>query len=161
MEVWWGWQADVVAPLPVVPLMWCCTSFIPANALDQAFFCDHLKSNINILWITQMKKMSCRHFFLGWLLQGKQTINWTDQSMFYVLTSLLWFVEASVAEAELGTLFVNAKEGKIICLILDKMGHFQPTTLIHCDNSTATGIADTVEKKFSWSLEIHYFWIAN
>ncbi len=40
----------------VIPsYMVSCTSFVPANAPEQAVFCDHLKSNINEL-------ISCRNF---------------------------------------------------------------------------------------------------
>ncbi len=60
----------------------------------------------------------------------------------HVLTSLLQFVAASV-----GTLFINAKEGKIICLSLEEIGHPQLSSPIHCNDSIATGIAnDTVKK---------------
>ena len=72
------------------------------------------------------------------------------------------FVVASAAEAELAALFINAKEGKIIRLTLEEMGHKQPPTPIHCDNITATGIAnDTVKKQQSRSMEMRFFWITD
>ena len=65
----------------------------------------------------------------------------------FIVCGILKFVVASAAEAELGALFVNGKESKILRLILHEMGHPQPPTPIHCDNKTATGIAnDTVKK---------------
>ena len=39
------------------------------------------------------------------------------------------------AEAELGALFIHAKEAAHICNILTKMGHPQPRTPIQADNS--------------------------
>jgi len=55
---------------------------------------------------------------------------------------------ASAAEAELGALFLNCKEGKILRLVLQELGHQQPLTPIHCDNATAAGITnDTVKKQ--------------
>ena len=42
------------------------------------------------------------------------------------------------------------------------MGHSQPPIPIHCDNSTAAGIANnTVKRQRSRSMEMRYFWIAD
>jgi hypothetical protein len=80
----------------------------------------------------------------------------------FIVCGILKFVVASAAEAELGALFVNGKESKILRLILHEMGHPQPPTPIHCDNKTATGIAnDTVKKHRSRSMEMRYFWITD
>jgi hypothetical protein len=48
-------------------------------------------------------------------------------------------VAASAAEAELDTLFLNAQEAKVIQLILEELGHPQPPTPIHIDNTTTVG----------------------
>jgi hypothetical protein len=45
-----------------------------------------------------------------------------------------------MAEAELGALFINAKEAVHICNILTKMGHPQPCTSIQMENTTAEGV---------------------
>jgi len=80
----------------------------------------------------------------------------------FIVCSILKFVVASAAEAELGALFINGKETKVIRLILEEMGHLQPKTPIHCDNKTATGIAnDTVKKHRSRSIEMRYFWVTD
>ena len=69
---------------------------------------------------------------------------------------------ASAAEAELGALFLNIKEGKVLQLALRELGHRQPPTPVHCDNSTAAGIAnDTVEKQQSRSMEIQIFLVTD
>ena len=68
----------------------------------------------------------------------------------YVHSGILMFVVTSAAEAELGALFLNAKEGKILRTILKELGHAKPPTPIHCDNLTAVGIAnDTVKNQHS------------
>ena len=59
---------------------------------------------------------------------------------------ILKFVVASAAEVELGTLFLNCKEGKIVRLILEELGHKQPPTPMHCDNKTARGLPRTQSK---------------
>ncbi|KAL7483088.1 hypothetical protein ACHAW6_013638 [Cyclotella cf. meneghiniana] len=100
------------------------------------------------------------HFFLGWAPRDHLPIKLNGA--IHVVSTILKFVAASAAEAELGALFVNAKEGRILRLILHELGHPQPTTPIHCDNSTATGIANnTVKRQRSRSMEMRYFWIAD
>ena len=59
---------------------------------------------------------------------------------------ILKFVAASAVEVELSVLFLNAKVGKIIRLILEELGQPQPPTPIHCDNSTCVGIANVTVK---------------
>ena len=77
----------------------------------------------------------------------------------FVNCGILKFVVSSAAEAELGALFLNMKESKIIRLTLAEMGHPQPPTPIHVDNSTAVGIAnDSVKKQRSRSMEMRLFW---
>eukprot|EP00957_Ditylum_brightwellii_P173695 13224641-Ditylum_brightwellii.AAC.2 len=44
------------------------------------------------------------------------------------------------AEAELGTLFINAKKGEELQTALEEMGHVKPPMPIMTDNSTACGI---------------------
>eukprot|EP00804_Cyclotella_cryptica_P026302 CCRYP_007636-RA/>CCRYP_007636-RA protein AED:0.47 eAED:0.42 QI:0/0/0/1/1/1/2/0/610 len=100
------------------------------------------------------------HFFLGWAPRDHLPIKLNGA--IHVISTILKFVAASAAEAELGALFVNAKEGRIIRLILQELGHPQPPTPIHCDNSTAAGIANnTVKRQRSRSMEMRYFWIAD
>ena len=66
------------------------------------------------------------------------------------------------AEAELGSLFLNAKEAKVIRLILTEMGYPQPPTPIHVDNATAVGIANnTIKKQRSRAMDMRYFWVAD
>ena len=80
----------------------------------------------------------------------------------YTFCGILKFVVASAAEVELGAPFLNCKEGKVIHLIFEELGHKQPPTPIHCDNKTAAGIAnDAVKKQRSRSMEMRFFWITD
>ena len=99
-------------------------------------------------------------FFLGSTLKKGQPIQLNGS--IFVFSGILKFVVASAAEAELAALFLNAKDGKIIRLILQELGHNQPPTPIHCDNVTAAGIANnTVKKQRSRSMEMRFFWITD
>ena len=78
------------------------------------------------------------------------------------MCGILKFVVASAAEAELGALFINCKEGIIMRLTLQEMGHPQPATPIHCDNMMVTGIEnDTIKKQRSPSMEMRFFWVTD
>ena len=97
-------------------------------------------------------------FFLGSLPQDNKPI--ILNVVIHVLCTILRFVAASAAEAELGALFLSAKEAKIMCLTLEELGHPQPATPIHIDNSTKVGIVNnTVKRQKSRSMEMHYFWL--
>ena len=80
----------------------------------------------------------------------------------FVSCGILKIVVTSAAEAELGALFLNLKEGKTLRLTLMELGHTHPPTPVHCDNSTATGIAnDSVKKQRSRSMEMRFFWVSD
>ena len=80
----------------------------------------------------------------------------------HVACSVIKFTVASAAEAELGALFLNCREGKIIRLTLEELGHPQPPTPVHCDNATAAGIAnDTIKKQRSRAMEMRFFWVTD
>jgi hypothetical protein len=49
---------------------------------------------------------------------------------------------ASAAKAELGALYLNAKEAVYLQQILIEMGHPQPQTPIQTDNMTAEGVTN-------------------
>ena len=76
------------------------------------------------------------------------------------LSTILKCVAVSAAEAELGALFLNAQEAKIMRLTLEEMGHPQPPTPIHCNNTTAVGIVhNTIKRQRSRAMNMRYFWL--
>ena len=100
------------------------------------------------------------HFFLGWLPENNKPIRLNGAM--YNLCELLKFVAGSAAEAELGALFLCGQKVKIFRRTLEEMGHPQPPTPIHCDNTTAVGIAtNTVKRQRSRAMEMRYFWVAD
>jgi hypothetical protein len=58
------------------------------------------------------------------------------------MSTIIKAVMSSAAEAELGALFLNAKEAVIIRQILTEMGHPQPRTPIQTDNTTAEAVVN-------------------
>ena len=70
-------------------------------------------------------------------------------------TGILRHIASSAAEAELGALFVNTKEGEVIINTLKYMGHRQGPTPVQTDNSTVNGIANnTIKKQHSRTIDM-------
>ncbi len=64
------------------------------------------------------------------------------------------------AEAELGTLFINAKEAVYLQQILEEMGHPQPRTLIQTNNTTTEGVINNkIQPKRTKAMDMHYHWL--
>ena len=64
-----------------------------------------------------------------------------------ITCKILKLLASSAAEAELGALFVNTNEAKTLRLTLHELGHPQPQTPIHVDNTTVMGIVNTKIKQ--------------
>ncbi len=65
----------------------------------------------------------------------------------HITCTILKLVAASAAEAELGALFLNAQEAKVLRLVLEELGHPQPPIPIHIDNTTTVGNVNNTIKR--------------
>jgi hypothetical protein len=69
-------------------------------------------------------------------------------------------VMSSAAEAELGALYINAKEAVYLGQILNKMGHPQPKTPIQTDNTTAEGVINNkIQPKQTKAMDMRFHWL--
>ena len=67
---------------------------------------------------------------------------------------------SSVAEAEIGAMYVNAREAVPARKILDKMGHRQPQTPMQTDNLAAHSVVtNNVQPKCTKAMDIHLYWL--
>ena len=97
-------------------------------------------------------------FFLGSVPRDDQDIQLNGN--IHITCAILKLVAASAAEAELGALFLNTQEARIIRLTLLELGHPQPPTPIHVDNTTTVGIVNnTIKRQRSRAMEMRYFWL--
>jgi hypothetical protein len=118
----------------------------------------NVHSDASYLSAPKARSRATGYYFLGSLPKDGQPI--PLNGAIHVLYTLLKFVASSAAEAELGALFLNAKQAKIMRLALEELGHPQPPTPIHIDNSTTVGIVNnTVKRQQSRSMEMRYFWL--
>jgi hypothetical protein len=120
----------------------------------------NIHSDASYLSESGARSRACGHFFMGWIPKNGEPIKLNGA--FYTTSSIMRFVVASAAEAELGSLFHNCQAGMIFRQTLKDLGHPQPKTPVHCDNATAVGIAsNTVKRQRSRSMEMRFFWIGD
>ena len=120
----------------------------------------NIHSDASYLSEPEAKSRLAGHFFMGSIPRKGKSIKMNGA--IYVACGVLRIVVCSAAEAELAALFLNIKEGKVLRLTLMELGHPQPPTPVHCDNSTAAGIAnDSVKKQRSRSMEMRFFWVTD
>jgi hypothetical protein len=55
-----------------------------------------------------------------------------------IISMVLKHVISSAAEAEIGAVFLNAKEGAVLHKTLEELGHTRPPTPLETDNTTET-----------------------
>jgi hypothetical protein len=105
---------------------------------------------------------ACSHsdgyFFLGSIPQDGDPIKLNGA--IHITCTILKLVAASAAEAELGALFLNTQEAKVLQLILTELCHPQPPMPIHTESATTVGIVNNmIKRQRSQAMEMRYFWL--
>jgi hypothetical protein len=96
------------------------------------------------------------HHYLGDLPGKPGILNGSILNVSKVLKGVM----SSAAEAEIGALYLNAKEATVIRTTLTEMGHPQPATPMETDNSTACGIMNcTVKQVGSKAIDMRFYWV--
>ncbi len=122
--------------------MWTCPdAVIRYRASDMIL---NVHSDASYLSTPKAHSWAGGYFFLGSLPRDRDPIKLNGA--IHVSCTILKLVAASAAEAELGALFLNAQEANVFQLILAKLGHPQPPTPIHIDNTTTVGIFNNTIK---------------
>ena len=76
------------------------------------------------------------------------------------VSTIIKAVMPLAAEAELGALFINAKEAVYLRQILTEMGHPQPKTPIQTDNTTAEGVINNkIQPKRTKAMDMRFHWL--
>jgi hypothetical protein len=77
-----------------------------------------------------------------------------------IVSKVLKHVMSSAVEAEIGAIFINAKECAVLRTTLEELGHPHPPTPIENDNTTATGYRNgTIKQKRTKSMDMLFYWI--
>jgi hypothetical protein len=104
----------------------------------------NVHSNASYLSAANACSQVVGYFFLGSIARDNSPSQ--INGAVHVTCTILKLVAASATEAELGALFLNTQEAKVIRLVLDELGHPQPPTSIHIDNTKTVGIVNNTIK---------------
>ena len=80
----------------------------------------------------------------------------------YILAKIIRAVMSSAAEAECGSLYMNAQHAVPHITTLEELGHKQRPVPIKTDNSTANGIMNkTIKRKRSKAFDMRFWWLVD
>jgi hypothetical protein len=117
----------------------------------------HIHSDTSYLSENESKSRAGGLFYMG-------NTNKNDKKLtngeILIVSKVLKHVMSSAAGAEIGAVFINAKEGAVLRKTLEDVVHPQPPTPMEMDNTTATGyINGTIKQKRSKAMDMRFYWI--
>jgi hypothetical protein len=117
----------------------------------------HIHSDTSYLSENEAKSTAGEFCYMGNATKNdKQLTN----GAILIVSKVLKHVMSSAAEAELGAVFINAKEGAVLRTTLEELGHKQPLTPMETDNTTATGYSNgTIKQKRTKAMDMLFYWI--
>jgi hypothetical protein len=104
----------------------------------------HIHSDALYLSENEAKIRAGGFFYMG---NDTNTDKKLTDGAILIISKVLKHVMSSAAEAEIGAVFVNAKEGAVLRTTLEEVGHKHPPTPMETDNTTATGYINGTIKK--------------
>eukprot|EP00804_Cyclotella_cryptica_P023921 CCRYP_010052-RD/>CCRYP_010052-RD protein AED:0.22 eAED:0.18 QI:0/-1/0/1/-1/0/1/0/482 len=112
-------------------------------------------SDASYLSESNARSRAGRHFFLS-----ENDHYPTNNGAVLTISQIIKVVMSSAAEAELGALYINAREVIPLRHLLLEMGHPQPPTPIQTDNSTALGVVtNTIQPKRTKAMDMRFHWL--
>jgi hypothetical protein len=88
------------------------------------------------------------------------TTNKLTNGEILIIITVLKHVMSSAAEAEIGAVFINSKEGTVLRTTLEELGYSQPPTPLETDNTTATGYTNgTIKQKRTRAMYMRFYWV--
>jgi hypothetical protein len=119
----------------------------------------HIHSDASYLSENEAKIRDGGFFYMGGnaAQNGKKL---TNGAVLIISKVLKQVMSSSAAKAEIGAVFINAKEGAVLRKTLEELGHPQPPTPMETDNTTATGYSnDTIKQKRTKAMVMRFYWI--
>ena len=111
----------------------------------------------NASYQSKLKAQSCAggHFFMS-----SNVTNPHNNGAVLNIAQLIKAVMSSAAEAELGALYINAREAVPMRQLLTKMGHIQPRTPIQTNNSTACRVVNShIQPWRIKAMDVRFHWL--
>jgi hypothetical protein len=104
----------------------------------------NVHSDVSYLSAPQARSRAGGYFFLSSIPRDGHPI--FINGAIHITYTILKLVAASAVEPKLGALFLNAQEAKVMRICLKELGHPQPPTPIHIDNTTTVSIVNNTIK---------------
>jgi hypothetical protein len=109
----------------------------------------HIQSDASYLSEKEAKIRDGGFFYMGNTTKNDKKLT---NGAILIVSKVLKHVMSSAAEAAIGAVFINAKEGVFLRTTLEELGHKQPPTPMETDNTTAIGyINGTIKQKMNKS----------
>ncbi len=116
-----------------------------------------LAAHSDASYLSETNARSCAggHFFLS------EDVHYPNNNgAVLTIAQIIKAVMSSAAEAELGALYINARELIPLRHLLIEMSHPQPPTPIQTDNSTALGVViNTIQPKRTKAMDMRFHWL--
>jgi hypothetical protein len=113
-----------------------------------------------MLLIFQKKKPKAEQGGFFYMGSSTKTDKKLTNGEILITSKVLKHIMSSAEEAEIGAVFVNAKEGAVLRTTLEELGHPRPPTPMETDNTTATGYSNgTMKQKRTKAMDMHFYWI--
>jgi hypothetical protein len=117
----------------------------------------HIHCDASHLSENESKSRAGGFFYMGNTTKNDKKL--TNRAI-SIVSKVLKHVMSSAAKAEIGALFINAKEGAFLRTTLEELGHKQPPTPMETDNTTATGYSNgTIKQKRTKAMDMRFYWI--
>jgi hypothetical protein len=117
----------------------------------------HIHSDASYLSEKESKRRAGGFFYMG---SSTNTDKKLTNGAILIISKVLKHVMSSAAEAEIGAVFINAKEGAVLRTTFEELGHPQPPKPMETDNTTVTGyINGTIKQKRTKAMDMRFYWI--
>jgi hypothetical protein len=105
----------------------------------------HIHRDASYLSENEAKSRAGGFFYMG---RDTKTDKKLTNGAILIISKVLKHVMSSAAEAEIGAVFINSKEGAVLRTTLEEFGHRHYPTPVETDNTTATGYSNgTIKQK--------------
>jgi hypothetical protein len=117
----------------------------------------HIHTDTSYLSENESKSRAGGFFYIGNTTKNDKKL--TNRAIL-IVSKVLTHVMSSAVEADIGAVFINAKEGAVLRTTLEELGHKQPPTPMETDNTTATRYINcTIKQKRTKAMDMRFYWI--
>ena len=114
-----------------------------------------LHSDASYLSEPKARSRAGGHFFMS-----EDVADPTNNGAVLNTAQIIKAVMSSAAEAELGAMFINAREAVPARITLEELGHKQPKTPMQIDNSTAVGVVNNnIQPRRTKAMDMRFHWL--